>query len=106
MSFRACRVFEDDGGVAPRVVEMDTDELSPGDVVVRGSMDVTDVSTGATLAWAGLGNQRGVSGRGVTVAVVDSVKKEIEKALGESREGDGGTIKPDAPCEAALHVLV
>ena len=35
MSFRACRVFEDDGGVAPRVVEMDVDALSPGDVVVR-----------------------------------------------------------------------
>jgi acrylyl-CoA reductase (NADPH) len=35
MSFRACRVFEEDGGVAPRVVEMDTDALSPGDVVVR-----------------------------------------------------------------------
>jgi len=35
VSFRACRVFEDAGRVAPRLVEMGTDELSPGDVVVR-----------------------------------------------------------------------
>jgi len=35
MSFRACRVFEEDGRVAPRLVDMETDELSAGDVVVR-----------------------------------------------------------------------
>lgn len=35
MSFRACRVFEAIGEVRPRLVEMTTDELSPGDVVVR-----------------------------------------------------------------------
>ncbi len=35
MAFRACRVFEDGGRVAPRLVEMDEDELTPGDVVVR-----------------------------------------------------------------------
>ena len=35
MGFRACRVFEEAGRVAPRLVEMATDELSPGDVVVR-----------------------------------------------------------------------
>ncbi len=35
MSFRACRVFEEDGRVAPRVVEMETDALSAGEVVVR-----------------------------------------------------------------------
>ena len=34
-AFRACRVFEDAGRVAPRLVEMATDELSPGDVLVR-----------------------------------------------------------------------
>ena len=33
-AFRACRIFEDAGRVAPRLVEM-TAELSPGDVVVR-----------------------------------------------------------------------
>ncbi len=32
---RACRVFEQDGRVVPRLVSMETDELSPGDVVVR-----------------------------------------------------------------------
>jgi NADPH2:quinone reductase len=34
-AFRACRVFEEAGRVAPRLVEMTADELSPGDVVVR-----------------------------------------------------------------------
>jgi len=35
LAFRACRVFEEAGGVAPRLVNMTTDELSPGHVVVR-----------------------------------------------------------------------
>jgi NADPH2:quinone reductase len=35
MGFKACRVFEEEGRVVPRVVEMETDELSAGDVVVR-----------------------------------------------------------------------
>ena len=35
MSFRACRVFEDDSGVSARIVELETDALSAGDVVVR-----------------------------------------------------------------------
>ena len=35
MAFRACRVFEVGGRVAPRLVEMDEGELTPGDVVVR-----------------------------------------------------------------------
>ncbi len=35
MGFRACRVFEQDGRVAARLVEMRSDELSTGDVVVR-----------------------------------------------------------------------
>jgi acrylyl-CoA reductase (NADPH) len=35
MTFRACRVFRGAGGVSPRLVEMRTDELTPGDVVVR-----------------------------------------------------------------------
>jgi NADPH2:quinone reductase len=32
---RACRVFEEAGRVVPRLAEMATEELSPGDVVVR-----------------------------------------------------------------------
>jgi len=35
LSLRACRVFEDAGRVAPRVVKMTADELSAGDVVMR-----------------------------------------------------------------------
>ncbi len=35
MGFRACRVFEEGGRVVARVVEMDPDALSAGDVVVR-----------------------------------------------------------------------
>ncbi len=35
MSFRACRVFEQASRVVPRLVDMRTDELSAGDVVVR-----------------------------------------------------------------------
>jgi acrylyl-CoA reductase (NADPH) len=33
--FRACRVFEHENGVAPRLVEMAREDLSPGSVVVR-----------------------------------------------------------------------
>jgi NADPH2:quinone reductase len=35
MGFRACRVFDEGGRAAARLVEMETDELSAGDVVVR-----------------------------------------------------------------------
>src|SRR5512134_1550795 len=35
MGFRACRVFDEGGRTAARLVEMETDDLSPGDVVVR-----------------------------------------------------------------------
>jgi NADPH2:quinone reductase len=35
VSFRACRVFEEEGRVVPRLVTMEPGELSPGDVVVR-----------------------------------------------------------------------
>jgi len=35
VAFRACRVFEEGGRVAPRLVEMGVGELTPGDVVVR-----------------------------------------------------------------------
>jgi NADPH2:quinone reductase len=53
LSFRACRVFEEAGRAAPRLVEMETDELSPGDVVVR-------------VHWSGVNykDALGVTGRG------------------------------------------
>jgi putative YhdH/YhfP family quinone oxidoreductase len=37
MSFLACRVFEEKGGVSTRLVQMETGELSPGDVTLRVS---------------------------------------------------------------------
>jgi NADPH2:quinone reductase len=36
-SFRAFRIFEEDGGVLGRVVQATLDELSPGDVVIRAA---------------------------------------------------------------------
>ncbi len=35
MTFPACRVFKEDGGTSPRLVELDLDALTPGDVVIR-----------------------------------------------------------------------
>jgi NADPH2:quinone reductase len=35
VTFRACRVFEDQGQVRPRLVEMSRDDLTPGEVVLR-----------------------------------------------------------------------
>jgi NADPH2:quinone reductase len=35
VAFRACRVFDEGGRTVARLVEMETDDLSPGDVVVR-----------------------------------------------------------------------
>ncbi|HEX9187701.1 MAG TPA: YhdH/YhfP family quinone oxidoreductase, partial [Vicinamibacteria bacterium] len=53
MGFRACRVFEEGGRVAPRLVEMAAEGLSPGDVVVR-------------VGWSGINykDALAVSGRG------------------------------------------
>jgi len=53
MGFRACRVFEEAGRVAPRLVEMAREDLSPGDVVVR-------------VHWSGINykDALAVSGRG------------------------------------------
>ena len=35
MAFKACRVFEESGRVTSRLVEMEVDALSPGDVLIR-----------------------------------------------------------------------
>jgi NADPH2:quinone reductase len=53
VSLRACRVFEEAGRVRPRLVEMEADELSPGDVVLR-------------VAWSGVNfkDALAVTGRG------------------------------------------
>jgi len=53
MSFRACRVFEENDAVVTRLVQMETEALTPGDVVVR-------------VAWSGVNfkDALAVSGRG------------------------------------------
>src|SRR5262245_43666709 len=51
-----------DGGV---------DVLS-GDVPIRPAMAVTNTSIGADQVWDGVGGGRGLTGKGVTVAVIDS----------------------------------
>ncbi len=53
MSFLACRVFEEKGGVASRLVRMEADQLSPGDVTLR-------------VAWSGVNykDALAVTGRG------------------------------------------
>lgn len=53
MSFRACRIFEDGGTTAARLVEMQTDDLSAGNVVLR-------------VLWSGLNfkDALAVTGRG------------------------------------------
>src|SRR5439155_24027754 len=49
----------------------DVDHVA-GDVPVRRMMAVTTVATGADQAWAGLSGLRGVTGQGISVAVIDS----------------------------------
>jgi serine protease AprX len=49
----------------------DLDHLS-GDVAIRSSMAVTNVSIGADQIWAGDPSRRSLTGKGVTVAVIDS----------------------------------
>jgi NADPH2:quinone reductase len=53
MAFKACRVFEESGRVVSRVVEMDVDALSPGEVLIRA-------------AWSGINfkDALAVTGRG------------------------------------------
>ncbi len=35
MRFRACRVFEEEGEIVARIVDMEVDDLTPGEVVIR-----------------------------------------------------------------------
>src|SRR5262245_3900724 len=49
----------------------DVDPLS-GDMRIKSSADVTAESIGADQVWSGLGSVPALSGRGVTVAVIDS----------------------------------
>ncbi len=47
------------------------DALS-GDVPIRPAMAVTNTSIGADQVWDGIGGGRGLTGKGVTIAVIDS----------------------------------
>ena len=47
------------------------DALS-GDVPIRPAMAVTNTSIGADQVWDGAGGGRGLTGKGVTIAVIDS----------------------------------
>jgi len=60
--------------------DADVDHLS-GDVAIRSSMAVTNVSIGADQVWAGDGSRRSLTGKGVTVAVVDSGIDDRHQAL-------------------------
>jgi acrylyl-CoA reductase (NADPH) len=83
MSFRALRVFQEDGRVAARVVEMETSALSEGDVVVR-------------VQWSGINfkDALAVSGRGRILrrfplnAGIDAAGLVESSADARYREGD------------------
>jgi NADPH2:quinone reductase len=98
VSFRACRVFEDAGGVAPRLVEMDTDALSPGDVVVRVGWSGVNFKDALALGGRGKVLRRLPLNAGIDASgVVESSKDPRFRAgdpvlmngmgLGESHDG-------------------
>jgi serine protease AprX len=58
----------------------DVDHLS-GDIPLRPSMAITNVAIGADQVWAGDGDLPGLTGRGVTVAVIDSGISDRHSAL-------------------------
>ena len=65
-------VFEATGGQIDALSQdADVEHLS-GNVRVFGSMAVTTQATGADQVWRGLDHLRGVTGRGVGIAVIDS----------------------------------
>jgi len=98
VGFRALRVFEEAGRVTPRLVAMATDELSPGDVVVR--VQWSGINYKDALAVTGRGKilKRFPLNAGIDAAgVVESSKDARFKAgdavlangmgLGESHDG-------------------
>src|SRR5437868_4233632 len=56
------------------------DHLS-GDVKIQAHLDVTPESIGADQVWAGIGGLRGLTGRGIGVAVIDSGIDATHSAL-------------------------
>jgi len=97
-AFRACRVFEEAGRVAPRLVEMTTDALSPGDVVLR--VRWSGVNYKDALALSGRGKilkrfplNAGIDAAGVVESSEDARFKAGDEVLahgmglGESHDG-------------------
>jgi NADPH2:quinone reductase len=98
VGFRACRVFEEAGRVAPRLVEMATTELSPGDVVVRVRWSGLNFKDALALTGRGKILKRFPLNAGIDAAgVVESSKDARFRAgdavlangmgLGESHDG-------------------
>ena len=98
MGLRACRVFEDGGRVAPRLVEMSADELSPGDVVVR--VQWSGINYKDALAITGRGKilkrfplNAGIDAAGIVESSVDERFRPGDAVvvngmgLGESHDG-------------------
>ena len=69
---RSGAVLEVTGGQLDAISQdPDVDHVA-GDVPVRRMMAVTTQATGADQVWGGLDHLRGITGRGVGVAVIDS----------------------------------
>jgi NADPH2:quinone reductase len=85
-TFRAFRVFEEDGGVKGRVVTAALDELSAGDVVIRA--EFSSVNYKDALAGTGAGKIirrfpliAGIDVAGTVVASADRALREGDKVL-------------------------
>jgi acrylyl-CoA reductase (NADPH) len=98
LSFRACRVFEESGRVAPRVVRMETDELSPGDVVLRVAWSGVNFKDALALTGRGRILRRfplnaGIDAAGIVLSSADSRFRPGDAALvhgmglGEAHDG-------------------
>jgi serine protease AprX len=75
---RVARLLDDAGVIEANSAEIEAlqqdseiDHLS-GDLPIRAAMSVTNVATGANQIWAGVSGLPGVTGKGVSVAVIDS----------------------------------
>ena len=97
-AFRACRIFEDAGRVAPRLVEMTADELSPGDVVVRAQWSGINYKDALALTGRGKILKRfplngGIDAAGIVESSQDPRFKPGDEVLangmglGESHDG-------------------
>ncbi len=97
-SFQACRVFEVDGRVAPRLVPMERGELSEGDVVVR--VQWSGINYKDALAVTGRGRilkrfplNAGIDAAGIVESSKDARFKDGDAVLangmglGESHDG-------------------